>query len=539
MSLTQQARQTQQMQMAPQQMQSLEFLQAPVMALRALVRRELESNPLIEEVENPQVTSLDAPVDAPVDAAGGADDGTHGEGGGDFGGGGAGDGAAPGAEGEVPGSGQADESAEAGAAAEGDVPAAISSTDELSFGDTMPGSDWDDGTYGDQVESESPSEEAEERRNYFFNSLTREQTLQESLIAQLGDLDLDGEEAELAVYIVDSLDENGWLKDSVDDLRFQTGKDEFKVAAAIATVQELDPAGVGARDLRECMLLQIDRRKSTPAAMLARRIVADCFDLLQKRKHQLIARRLKCTPKEIEAALALIRTLDPHPGRSVGPSAAREIVPEVNVRWNAEHERFEVDAEEEVLPRIRLNREYEKMCDDPSLPQETRAFLREKRNAAKSLASSLDMRVRTIVRIAQIIVDNQQDFFTKGVEYLKPMTMATVASQLLNKDGNPMHETTVSRAVAEKYMRLPDGRMLPLKFFFSTGLHTIGGADVSNKAIQDRIKAIVAAEDRAHPLSDQAIADILNEKTDITIARRTVAKYRDILKILPSSMRKG
>lgn len=291
--------------------------------------------------------------------------------------------------------------------------------------------------------------------------------------------------------------------------------------------------------MRECMLLQIDRRRATPVSLLARRVVADCFELLQKRKGQLIARKLKCTAGELEAAVAFIRTLDPHPGKSVGPSAAREIVPEVSVRWNGDLGRYEVEADEGVLPRIRLNREYERMCDDASLPQETRAFLREKRNAARSLASSLEMRVRTIVRIAQIIVDNQQDFFTKGVGHLKPMTMATVASQLLNKDGNPMHETTVSRAVAEKYMRLPDGRLLPLKYFFSTGLHTIGGGDVSNKAIQDRIRAIIAAEDKSHPLSDQAIADILNEKTDIAIARRTVAKYRDILKILPSGMRKG
>lgn len=521
LSLTQQARQTQQMQMAPQQMQSLEYLQAPVMELRALVRAELERNPLIEEVESSQTTSLDAPIDAPAEIHGeGASEGEISSGGADA----AVSGQEPSTDGETTG--------------EGDDPSDTSSS-ELSFDDTMPDNDWDDGTYGDQVESESPSEESEERRQYFFNSLTREQTLQESLMSQLSDLDLDGEEAELAAYIIDSLDENGWLRDSIDDLRFQTGADEFKVAAAIATVQELDPAGIGARDLRECLLLQIDRRKSTPAARLARRVVADCFDLLQKRKHPLIARKLKCAPKELDAALGLIRMLDPHPGRAVGPSAAREIVPEVNIRWNEELERFEVEAEDDILPRIRINREYEKMCDDPSLPQETRAFLREKRNAAKSLASSLDLRVRTIVRIAQIIVDNQQDFFRKGVEHLKPMTMAVVASQLLNKDGNPMHETTVSRAVAEKYMRLPDGKLLPLKYFFSTGLHTVGGADVSNKAIQDRIKAIIAAEDHAHPLSDQAIADILNEKSDVTIARRTVAKYRDILKILPSSMRKG
>ena len=516
------------MQMAPQVLQSLEYLQAPVMELRAMIQREMEQNPAIEDVESDQDVSLDGTVEEAAaprreEMAGGDRQS-------------AGDWDDPaGQDPRRDSDSRQDSDGEADAAAE--EAAGADEGREMDFGRDAPNDDWDDDQYRDQVESESPSEEAEERRRFMFDSFTTVPTMQESLLSQLADAELSPDELELAMVVVGALDERGYLSDSVDELRFQTGADEFKIAAAIEEVQSLDPAGIGARDLRECLLLQLDRLPASKPALLARRVVSECFDLMAKHRGQQAARALKCTAAEYDEALEVIRKLDPHPGKSVGETAAA-VTPEVSVKWNAKEERYEVEGSDDMLPHIRLNPLYVKMGGSADTPAEARAYIREKLNSAKNLISSLQLRQRTITRIAQVIVDSQQDFFEKGVAYLKPMTMADVASQVIGKNGDSMHETTVSRTVASKYMRLPDGKVLPFKYFFSAGLHTIGGPDVSNKAIMDRMRAIIAAEDPAHPLSDQAIADKLNINEDVKIARRTVAKYREALKILSSSMRK-
>ncbi|MGI6495614.1 MAG: RNA polymerase factor sigma-54 [Kiritimatiellia bacterium] len=531
----------QRLQLAPQQLQSLEVLQAPVLELRAILRRELETNPFLEDDSAPLETSADAPADAapaedgdvphPDDAETAEDpdaiaDAVLREMGGDNapaawdGSPAASPGSSP-SEGDAPNDlpPAAGEPEQAGAESQADLPG----LERLSL-------EWDE-TYGEQLAGEVPSEEAEERRRFLFDSLTRKETLQEHLLAQLYFVELPPAEKIVATTLVGALNGDGYLVETMESLEEMTGAPPDTIANAIAALQELEPAGVGARDLQECLLLQLDRLPATPAALLAREILGRHAALLEKRKFTALARALRRTPEEIEEAVALMRSLDPSPGRTFQPAFNPVVVPEILVRYDEETERYVVEVDDTFLPRVRLNTRNERAFLSAKTSDDVRNELRKRLDTARSLPRSLEQRQNTIARIAQAIVDSQQEFFEKGVAYLKPMTMADIASIV------EVHETTVSRTVSNKYLRTPSGAVVLLKDFFSTGLHTIGGADISNKTVQDRIATIIRNEDPARPLSDQDIMDILGDQ-GIPIARRTVAKYRDVLKIPASHLRR-
>jgi RNA polymerase sigma-54 factor len=265
-----------------------------------------------------------------------------------------------------------------------------------------------------------------------------------------------------------------------------------------------------------------------PRVALARAIVEHHLDALAAHKFAAIARALRVTPEAAQEAERFIRALDPRPGRIFSAELSSYVTPEVIVRRVGG--RYVVMVDDDQLPHIRISTHYRQLLQDPNTTAEVKSYIRERIRAGAFLIKSIHQRQRTIHRIATEIVNAQQEFLEHGIERLKPMTMAEVAEKV------GVHETTVSRTVANKYMRTPVG-LFEMKYFFTPGLKTKDGSTVSNKSVQDQIKRLVDAEDPTAPLSDQAIEAALSDQ-GITVARRTIAKYRGILKIPPSHERR-
>ncbi len=468
--------------MAPQLRQSLEMLQLPMLELRTLIQQEMESNPTIEDVVSPQEISLDA-TQAPVDAR---DDGKP----------------------------AADEQPL-------DFDRDIEALTELDR-------EWRDYFLQD-LQNNPYTPQSEEKRQYMFDSLPQPVSLQGHLLEQLGLTDFSDEEKMLGETIIGSIDDDGYLTVSLEELAGQTVATPEQLERVLRTVQDFHPTGVGARDLKECLLLQLDRLgKSTPIK-LAHAIVADHLQALGSQRYHAIAQGLRTTPEAIEEAAALIRSLDPRPGRIFSTGNDGYIVPEITIRKGTDGQ-WQVILDNEQLPHIRISNHYRRLLENPATTTEVKSYIRERIRSGAFLIKSIHQRQKTIHRIASAIVEAQQDFLNHGIAHLHPMTMAEVAERV------GVHETTVSRTVANKYMRTPVG-VFELKYFFTPGLKTSDGKTVSNKTVQDQIESLIRNEDPGHPLSDQTIQEQLRDN-GITIARRTVAKYRLILKIPPSHLRK-
>ena len=296
----------------------------------------------------------------------------------------------------------------------------------------------------------------------------------------------------------------------------------------LSVVQEFHPTGVGARDVRECLLLQLESLGDSPQVHLSRSIVETYLDDLAGRRFKVIAKALNATAEQVQEAEKFIRALDPRPGRMFAPELSEYVTPEVVVQRI--NDRYQVVLDDDQLPHIRISAHYRQLLQDPGTTAEVKSYIRERIRAGAFLIKSIHQRQRTIQRIATEIVNAQQDFLDQGIAFLRPMTMSEVAVKV------GVHETTVSRTVANKYMTTPRG-VFEMKFFFTPGLRTSDGTSVSNKTVQDRISKLVAEELPGDPLSDQAIQEKL-QQAGITVARRTVAKYRIILKIPPSHQRR-
>jgi len=280
--------------------------------------------------------------------------------------------------------------------------------------------------------------------------------------------------------------------------------------------------------LREALLLQLARQEDTAETRLAREVVGEFLRELGAHRHKAIASALGVTPDVLAEAVARIQKLDPRPGSKLATAQTEYIEPEVEVVRRGE--RWDIAIDDTHLPRVRISRHYRRLLEDPATSEEAKAYIRERIRAGMVLIKSLQQRQRTITRIATEIVAAQQAFLDNGPSHLRPMTMVEIAQRV------GVHETTVCRAVANKYIRTPRG-LLELKYFFTPGLRTESGDVVSNRAVQERIANLVAAEDPANPLSDQALQETLNNE-GYQLARRTVAKYRMGLKIPSSPLRK-
>ncbi|MBI5169049.1 MAG: RNA polymerase factor sigma-54 [Candidatus Eisenbacteria bacterium] len=357
-------------------------------------------------------------------------------------------------------------------------------------------------------------------------------TLAESLLEQLHFLNLPEAQMRIAEFLVCSLDDRGWVVTPMDEIVDSLQVPQEEVEKVLLVVQALEPAGVGARDLRECLLIQLDARGDRDT--MPWQLIHDHFDHLVNRRFPEIARLLKVSGEDVQAAADEIATLNPRPGTSVSADDPKYVTPDLIVE--RVDEEYVVMLNDRNVPRLRISSAYEsvikekKRADASTEEKQTREFIQGKLNAAKWLISTIEQRRRTMIKVMNCIVREQREFFDKGIAFLRPLTLAAVARQI------DMHESTVSRVCSGKYVQTPRG-VFELKFFFSSGLETDDGEDVSARTAKNIIKTLIDEEDKKDPLSDQRIAELLHEK-GLHIARRTVAKYREQLNILPARFRR-
>ncbi len=481
--------------LAPQLQQSLALLQAPTLELKALVEQELQQNPVLEEIDGDSPEKSDAeesdlpetpdlaepPEDVKFDSM------------------------------DAP---MEKESAEP----VDDFQAEFDKLVQLD-------QDWRD--HFSQASSPiRTTTEDEEKRQFMFDSLTAETSLAQHLVEQVRDTKLDEEGQGIAELLIGNIDDYGYLNTTVEELAASTSLPAEKIFHVLKVLQTFEPVGVGARDLRECLLLQLERAGEQES--LEYRIIRDFMEALGKRRIPEIARGTGKSVDEVQEALATIGRLEPRPGRAFLTAVEQYVAPEVFVQKSGDD--FLVTTNDEQIPHLRISNVYKDLMSQGGDNAEVKNYIREKIRAGKFLIKSLHQRQTTIANIGREIVKRQREFMEKGVAFLKPMTMAQVAEVV------GVHETTVSRAVSGKYIETPQG-IFEMKFFFTAGLQSSSGEDVSNTSVKDMIDEIFKNENTGKPLSDQEVVKMLGEK-GITIARRTVAKYRDELNILPSNLRK-
>jgi RNA polymerase sigma-54 factor len=357
-------------------------------------------------------------------------------------------------------------------------------------------------------------------------------TLAESLLEQLHFLSLPDSQMRIAEFLVGSLDDRGWLVTATNDVAEALEVSIEDVERVLCVVQALEPAGVGARDLRECLLIQLDARGEK--GCLAWQMIHDHFDHLVNRRFPEIARLLKVSVLDVQSAADGIASLHPRPGTLVSAEDPKYVVPDLLVE--RVDEEYVVMLNDKNVPRLRISSAYESVmagkrrADATTEQKQTREYIQGKLASAKWLIQTIEQRRRTMIKVMNCIVREQREFFDKGIAFLRPLTLAAVARQI------DMHESTVSRVCSGKYVQTPRG-VFELKFFFSSGLSTDDGDDVSARTARDIIRNLIEEEDKKEPLSDQRIAELLHEK-GLQIARRTVAKYREQLQILPARLRR-
>ncbi len=462
--------------LTPQQLQSLDILYAPVLELQQKINQELADNPVLEIVEPTQ-----EPDDLP-----------------------------PARE---------EKKTELGSERD-DMEDELAKIVELAA----------EG-YADPDEISLPSgfdqEDEDERRDYLFNSIADETSMQELLLQQLRYADTDPETARIAEFVIGGIDESGYLKTHPADIA--TGADCSLEAAekAIRLVQGFDPPGIGARDLKECLLLQLEREGENSPELID--LVSNHLDEIARNKLPQLAKSLNIPLERLNEDIRKIRTLNPYPGNEIANSKPVYIVPEVSVERDGDE--FKVVSDDNCIPHLRISKFYLKLLEDPNTPDDVKTYIKNKLTSGKGLMKCLDQRQKTIRRIADIIVSTQHDFLEKGVEYLKPMTMQQVADKL------GLHETTISRAIANKYIRTPMG-LFEFKFFFTGGFQSKGGDEISSRGVKEIIRDLIENENPASPLSDSKLVSLLKER-GLDIARRTVAKYREELGIQSSHLRRN
>ena len=479
--------------MTPSLQQAIKLLQMTKLEIQEEITHELTENPLLEE--------------APADAERQDSEETGSEGG------------ETGEPETAPAEVQAEAPAEAAAEPAAPEPEK-DSFDEIDYESYF--QDYMDLSYIPQ----GPSEEIETRP--LDAVLSRPQSLHEHLQWQLEMAIVPPLRKEIAEAILGNIDESGYLQASFDELAGMGPYPLEEVEMALHLVQDFDPPGVGARDLRECLLLQIafHDMEGTPVEA----IIKDHFDLLQNRKFRDLAHALSCTLDEVMAYIDTIRHLDPKPGKKHNSGSSDYVIPDVYVLKIDKG--YTVVLNEDGLPRLRISPFYRRLIDrnNPDATRETREYAREKFRSAFRLIKSLEERQRTIYKVAKSIVKHQQGFLDFGYEHMRPLILRDVADDI------GMHESTVSRVVNHKYMHTPRG-LFEMRFFFHSGLSSDHGQEVSSLTVKERIKKAVAEEDTAHPLSDAAIVQLLGRE-GLRIARRTVAKYREELRIPSSNERR-
>ncbi len=359
------------------------------------------------------------------------------------------------------------------------------------------------------------------------NTLSSKGSLADHLMWQLNLQSSDDTIRSIGAAIIGNIDDDGYLVASVDEIAALGGWDITAVEKALEYVQAFDPVGVGARDLQECLLLQIRHLglTGTPGETLVR----DHLRLLQNHRIPELARALGVEPEAVKQHIEVIRRLDPKPGSRYAPADSQYVIPDVYIIKTDEG--YKAVLNEDGLPQLRISPVYRRLLDKGGeTTDETRAYVKDKFRAALWLLKSVDQRQKTILKVATSLINFQRAFLDQGIEHLRPLVLRDVANDI------GMHESTVSRVVNNKYMHTPQG-VYELKFFFHSGISSSYGESVSSVTIKQRIKKIIEAEDQRRPLSDSKIMNIL-QKEGLVLARRTIAKYREELKISTSNQRK-
>ena len=471
--------------MTPSLQQAIKLLQMTRMELENVVAQELESNPVLEEIE-------DAAEEEEAIAASGA---------------------------------EAEPTAAPESETTREIEAATPKGLEETGLDAFLADDWGDEAWsgaGEREEREAPPLE---------NTLTREPDLYDHLLWQIHLSDFSPRERRIAEHVVGNLDPDGFLVTSLEELTRAGTEDEEpwseeEVRRVLARVRLLDPPGIACASLQESLLLQLDLAGETEDS-LTRRILSGHWDAFLRRQYPLIARALEVTLAELEPAIERIRALQTRPGRAFGNDRTHYVEPDVHVLKVGDE--YVIQLNDDGLPRLRVSRSYRRMLQQmraEGRQSEAQQFIADKMRSAAWLIKSLDQRQRTIYKVAESIVRQQRDFLDQGIDCLRPMVLRDVAEDI------GMHESTVSRVVSNKYMHTPRG-VLPLKFFFHSGIDREYGDDISSLTVKRKIKQLIETENQRHPLSDSELMRILHRE-GIQIARRTVAKYRDELNI-PSS----
>ncbi|EIV8603286.1 RNA polymerase factor sigma-54 [Escherichia coli] len=376
------------------------------------------------------------------------------------------------------------------------------------------------GTSGDYIDDELPVYQGETT-----------QTLQDYLMWQVELTPFSDTDRAIATSIVDAVDDTGYLTVPLEDILESMGDEEIdidEVEAVLKRIQRFDPVGVAAKDLRDCLLIQLSQfDKTTPWLEEARLIISDHLDLLANHDFRTLMRVTRLKEDVLKEAVNLIQSLDPRPGQSIQTGEPEYVIPDVLVRKHNGH--WTVELNSDSIPRLQINQHYASMCNNARNDSDSQ-FIRSNLQDAKWLIKSLESRNDTLLRVSRCIVEQQQAFFEQGEEYMKPMVLADIAQAV------EMHESTISRVTTQKYLHSPRG-IFELKYFFSSHVNTEGGGEASSTAIRALVKKLIAAENPAKPLSDSKLTSLLSEQ-GIMVARRTVAKYRESLSIPPSNQRK-
>ena len=428
---------------------------------------------------------------------------------------------------------------------ETEVPLAEEAKEDKKEAEANDEPNWEEILLDDGSDSGAPPRDMSEAREYVEPVPVESKDLSDYLREQMRLLDLTPRQQLLAEEFIGNIAEDGYLGATLEEMArganqllqehaVESAQDVqpqlFTTAEAeemLRIIQKLDPPGVGARDLRECLLLQLEARAETDT--LAYRLVRDAFEDLKAHRWSDLGKRFGLDATEVQKVADDLAKLDPKPGLQHSAANDAYIIPDLVVeKIDGEYKVFLNDA---GLPRLRISKTYQDIARDKKKFQgENKDFINQRMNSAHWMIQAIEQRRQTMLKVMNFIVDRQRDFFEKGVEYLKPLTLREVAD-VIN-----MHESTVSRVTNEKYVQTPRG-LLPLKFFFSSGLSTTTGEDASARAIRAQIEKMVADEDPKNPLTDQQIVEMFAQR-GVKIARRTVAKYRDQLSILPARMRK-
>ena len=366
-----------------------------------------------------------------------------------------------------------------------------------------------------------------ENRPSLESTLARGETLFEYLEEQIRFLDLSEHHRNIAIFIIGNLDKDGFLCVTDEEISKECNASYEDIEAVLSELRSFEPAGLTARSLQECLLIQLDHQGLSDS--LASKIVTDHLDKIEKRKFDVIAKELSVTLKDVQSAIAIIQSLEPRPGRQFSDDDTRYVTPDIYVQKVSGE--WVVTLNDDGLPRLRISPYYLKVLQESSKDgAQAKTYLNERLKAASWLIKSIQQRQQTILKVSESIVKFQKEFLEHGVDKLKPLVLKDVANDI------GMHESTVSRVTTNKYMHTHQG-VFELKYFFTTGIKSATG-DMSSNSVKERIKTLIAQENSKKPLSDQDIVELM-QKENIDIARRTVAKYRESMNIPSSSQRKN